>query len=848
MNFEQLYTEHYKSVYYTCYKYLQNEEDAKDMAQNVFIKAFNKIHTLKDTNTFKSWVNRIAANECINELKKTNRLKLEELTATNADGESFEYLEDETQKSPEELMVEDDVRDILLDIINKLPQDQRIAVHLYYYQDMTVKEISQVFNCSEQTTRNRLGYARKNIKKEIDKLEDKGVQLRSIALLPFLYLLFQAEESYAQVAIPEYASLSFAQSGATAATKAGTNTGLESVATASGTATSTAATTLGVATSTSAKTTALFGLSMKTAIIAIISVIAIAVGVAVIVLPKDDKKDEAHKSDSQKNGETLDESFSTDTTYYAKKIANDKYMELYGANCIIYKGTEIIIKDILEEKEDIVLPSTIDRRALTYGKDNYVVLQSNNEEQYAIAILSVDGSFRYYDETSKYESRINKDGNVVYIDTDYNLKCVNPTTGEEVYSTHLYELEDSSSNVSQQNSYMFNIYFAGQGNHIYDISSGELIFKSVPVEGPQYSYYLNAEILGNTYLEYEYVDFRTEKIETRYAYLVKNYTCYDMKGNILASRQEPFYLDNIVDEDSSFIFITKKENDSYLTGIFKPDLTMLIDYSEEIFNNDYYAINSDRDFEHNIYDEAIVLKFNPHETLEKHKAYVISPKRCFQCNYPSKLTIGLGDEIMVLEDMDGKVYLCDLVHDNLIETALSMDNSDNWDVGYVFNYIDGESEIIYIINQATGEVTIYSKDGEMLFTINDKRNKSLISKCISVYQNKLVYNTADTIILYDLKTNEKKEVSLEETWSGTITGFINNKYIIYYNTQEIDDDTTAFSLKALDIESNETKSLYDVRLDGYTMINLFDKFEVSDYGFWAVNSSSEYELYQFQLE
>ena len=326
MNLEQLYTEHYKSVYYTCYKYLQNEEDAKDMTQNVFIKAFDRIDSLKDASSFKSWINRIAANECLNELKKNNRIKLEELTATNSDGESFEHIEDESQKNPEEMAVEDDVRDILLDIINGLPQDQRIAVHLYYYQDMTVKEISQIFGCSEQTTRNRLGYARKNIKKEVDKLEDKGVQLRSIALLPFLYLLFQAEESYAQVAVPAYSTLALAKGGVVA-------TGATSSTSATG-ATATAA-----AVANTTKPAVLFGLSMKAVIATVVAVVAIAVGIAVAVLPKDDTPDKNNRTEAslddtsdKDNNNASDDSdnanVNTDADTSWGKIKKDEWIDL----------------------------------------------------------------------------------------------------------------------------------------------------------------------------------------------------------------------------------------------------------------------------------------------------------------------------------------------------------------------------------------------------------------------------------------------------------------------------------------------------------------------------------------
>jgi RNA polymerase sigma factor (sigma-70 family) len=202
MNLEKLYADNYKMVYYICLKFLKNPDDAQDMTQNVFIKAFDKIDTLSDINKFSPWVRQIANRECLNELQKKGRITAKEESLPD---EELNYLEDK-QKNPEDMAVEDDVRDIMLQIIDGLSMDQRIAVYLYYYQDMTVKEISQVFNCSEKTTRSRLAYARKNMKKEIEKLEDKGVKLRALNILPFLYLIFQAEAKmvYADIETIEY--------------------------------------------------------------------------------------------------------------------------------------------------------------------------------------------------------------------------------------------------------------------------------------------------------------------------------------------------------------------------------------------------------------------------------------------------------------------------------------------------------------------------------------------------------------------------------------------------------------------------------------------------------------------
>ena len=73
MNLEKLYEENYKAVYYVCLKFFKNPEDAEDMTQNVFIKAFDKIDTLADVNKFSPWIRQIASRECINELQKRGK-------------------------------------------------------------------------------------------------------------------------------------------------------------------------------------------------------------------------------------------------------------------------------------------------------------------------------------------------------------------------------------------------------------------------------------------------------------------------------------------------------------------------------------------------------------------------------------------------------------------------------------------------------------------------------------------------------------------------------------------------------------------------------------------------------
>ena len=68
--FEQIYRETYRSVYFTCISFLKSESDAKDMVQDTYLTAMEKLESLDDKSKLASWLNRIAVNKCKDYLKK----------------------------------------------------------------------------------------------------------------------------------------------------------------------------------------------------------------------------------------------------------------------------------------------------------------------------------------------------------------------------------------------------------------------------------------------------------------------------------------------------------------------------------------------------------------------------------------------------------------------------------------------------------------------------------------------------------------------------------------------------------------------------------------------------------
>ncbi len=188
----EFYNKFYKEVYYVCYKITENEKDAEDIAQETLIKAIDKIDTLKNPEGLSTWLKTIANNLSINYLKKNRKFNI----VDNSEEMGEEIFEENriAQKTPEDIVADKEVTDILTNMINRLPREQRITIFMFYYEELSVKEIAEIMDCSEATVRSRINYARKALRKQVDELENKGVKLRCIAILPFLFTIYSFEK------------------------------------------------------------------------------------------------------------------------------------------------------------------------------------------------------------------------------------------------------------------------------------------------------------------------------------------------------------------------------------------------------------------------------------------------------------------------------------------------------------------------------------------------------------------------------------------------------------------------------------------------------------------------------
>ena len=161
-NFDLLYKSTYKTVYIMAFSYLKNKEDAEDITQEIFVKIYNNISSLKNPAAFNSWMNRIISNSCYRALeykKKTNgNLSID-------DGDSYKEYENTNRTEIPELHLElKDTHKTIIENINELPVKISEVLMMYYFQELKVKTIAEILDIDEATVKSRLFQGRKKLR------------------------------------------------------------------------------------------------------------------------------------------------------------------------------------------------------------------------------------------------------------------------------------------------------------------------------------------------------------------------------------------------------------------------------------------------------------------------------------------------------------------------------------------------------------------------------------------------------------------------------------------------------------------------------------------------------------
>lgn len=166
--YEELIRRYQRKIYALVYNMTSNKEDAEDMVQDVFVKAYTALPQFKGDSSFYTWIYRIAVNRTINFLKKRKRnpdVSLDDLD--QAVERDPAYVELRARESPVRDATLSELQAKLNAALLTLSDKHRTVVVMHDIQGVPHDEIARVLGCSEGTVRSRLFYARQQLQQEL---------------------------------------------------------------------------------------------------------------------------------------------------------------------------------------------------------------------------------------------------------------------------------------------------------------------------------------------------------------------------------------------------------------------------------------------------------------------------------------------------------------------------------------------------------------------------------------------------------------------------------------------------------------------------------------------------------
>ena len=173
--FEELILQHEKIVYNVALRMMNHSEDARDISQEVFLKAYRNLADFDERSAFSTWLYRITHNTCIDEMRKRKgkqSYSLEE-ELENEDGSMQRQIADEGD-TPEESLLREEQKSEILQALDTLSEEHKAAIILRDVKGLSYEEISEILELSLGTVKSRISRARNQLKTEILKMREQS--------------------------------------------------------------------------------------------------------------------------------------------------------------------------------------------------------------------------------------------------------------------------------------------------------------------------------------------------------------------------------------------------------------------------------------------------------------------------------------------------------------------------------------------------------------------------------------------------------------------------------------------------------------------------------------------------
>lgn len=173
--YRKLVEKYQPMVFRTCMGFLHNKDDSDDLTQEIFIQAYQTLQGFKGDATFSTWIYRIAVNASLNKTRKSSKsliVQRFEMVFGNSKKQEYSFPTPDAE-NPENILILSEHRELVHKALESLPENQRTAIVLSKYDDLSQREIAEVMNTTEGAVEALIQRAKANLREKLAALQKK---------------------------------------------------------------------------------------------------------------------------------------------------------------------------------------------------------------------------------------------------------------------------------------------------------------------------------------------------------------------------------------------------------------------------------------------------------------------------------------------------------------------------------------------------------------------------------------------------------------------------------------------------------------------------------------------------